>query len=237
MPSLPACQSRLAFPPMCCTDFIDYVVHHHEYPSTVVVCSSREAFLEGIVLSLQAATARDPSSTTEATEQTPHPLLVPTIHQLAASKTISMAFTSSVPHLRAYLASYTPPKNKNPLHDSIVVTKPGSQIPLLAIYGLINLHRATTEYSVQGLSRSLAIAVEAAEAWKLRLLLVENPGDWAPSDPESVSEVATATPGDPWMEQVPFLNSSLVSSDDRLWAGRTVEVRAVVARWCSFSRP
>ncbi|KAI4277101.1 MAG: hypothetical protein LQ337_002022 [Flavoplaca oasis] len=157
----------------------------------------------------------------EEGEETFHPLLVPNIHQLAASKTVSMAFASSLPHLRAYLASYLPPKNL-------------LKCPLLIIYGLIDLHRATTDYSVQGLSRSLAIAVETAELSSMRLLLVEDSADWACSNLESGSEAAAVNVNDPWKEQVPFLNSSVLSSGDRLAAGRTVEIGAVIAKWCDF---
>ncbi|KAL8751409.1 MAG: hypothetical protein Q9199_006435 [Rusavskia elegans] len=224
----------MAIPSMRCHKFIDYILHRHEYPSFVVVCSSREAFLERLSSPLHTRSA-DSSTQIEEIEESPHLLLIPTIHQLAASKTVSMAFASSLPHLRAYLASYVP--LKNPLDDSTVFARPGQQSALLAIYGLINLHHATTEYSVQGLSRSLAVAVEAADAWDMRLLLVEDSEDWESSELESGPEAAAVTAKDPWKEQVPFLNSSALSSDDRLWTGRTVEVRAVIAKWCGFSSP
>lgn len=224
--------SCMAIPPMTCHEFIDHILYRHEHPSSVVVCSSREAFLDRLSSSLHTEAA-DSSTHIEEMEESSHPLLIPTIHQLATSKTVSMAFASSLPHLRAYLASYVPPRN--PLDDSTVLAKPGQQSPLLAVYGLINLHRATTEYSVQGLSRSLAIAVETAETWSMRLLLIEDAVDWGPSSLESEPEAAGITAIDPWKERIPLLNSSVLSSDDRLWTGRTVEVRAVIARWCNVS--
>ncbi|KAL9039813.1 MAG: hypothetical protein Q9180_002304 [Flavoplaca navasiana] len=192
---------------MTCNEFIGYLLHRHE----------------------QSA---DPSTQPEEKEETVHPLLVPTIHQLAASKTVNMAFASSLPHLRAYLASYLPPKDV--LKESKLFPESGQRCPLLVIYGLINLHRATTDYSVQGLSRSLAIAVETAELSIMRLLLVEDSADWECSNLETGSEAAAVTVNDPWKEQVPFLNSSVLSSGDRLAAGRTVEVGAVIAKWCDF---
>ncbi|KAI4227157.1 MAG: hypothetical protein LQ349_006765 [Xanthoria aureola] len=234
MPSEPAYQRFMAVPPMTCHEFIDYILRPHEHPSTVVVCSSREAFLDRLSLSLHTETA-DSSTHIDGTEQSSPPLLIPTIHQLATSKTVSMAFASSLPHLRAYLASYLP--LRSPLDDSALLPPPGQQSPLLAVYGLINLHRATTEYSVQGLSRSLAVAVEAADAWSMRLALVEASEDWESSNLESGPEAAAVTANDPWKEQVPLLSSSVLPSDERLRTGRTVEVRAVIAKWCSFSNP
>ena len=39
----------------------------------------------------------------------------------------------------------------------------------------------------------------------------------------------------PWKEEVPILNSSIRSgSSDRVWAGRTVEIRRVAERWFTF---
>lgn len=234
MPSEPAYQPRMAISPMTCHEFIDYILRPHQYPSTVVVCSSREAFLDRLSLSLHTETA-DSSTHIDETEQSSSPLLIPTIYQLATSKTVTMAFASSLPHLRAYLASYLP--LRSPLDDSTLLPRSGQQGPLLAVYGLVNLHRATTEYSVQGLSRSLAIAVEAAYAWSMRLTLVEASEDWDLSNLESGPEAAAVTANDPWREQVPLLSSSVLPSDERLRSARTIEVRAVIAKWCSFSNP
>ena len=231
MPSHHSSHLHLAIPPMTCNEFIGYLLHRHEHPSTVVVCSSREMFLDRLSSSLHAESA-DPSTLPEEEEETFDPLLVPNINQLAASKTVSMAFASSLPHLRAYLASYLPPKKM--LKESTLLAESGQQCPLLVIYGLIDLHRATTDYSVQGLSRSLAIAVETAELSSMRLLLVEDSADWECSNLESGPEAAAVTVNDPWEEQVPFLNSSVLSSRDRLDAGRTVEIGAVIAKWCDF---
>lgn len=232
MPSEPAYQPRMAISPMTCHEFIDYILRRHEHPSTVVVCSSREAFLDRLSRSLHTETADSPNHIDETEESSP-PLLIPTIYQLATSKTVTMAFASSLPHLRAYLASYLP--LGSPLEDSALLPPPGQPSPLLAVYGLINLHRATTEYSVQGLSRSLAITVEAADAWSMRLMLIEASEDWESSDLESGPEATAVTANDPWKEQVPLLSSSVLPSDERLRTGRTVEVRAVIAKWCSFS--
>lgn len=234
MPSHSSGHLGSALPPMRCNDFIEYVLQNHVAPTTILVCSSREMFLESLQLSLQIDDPLQGSGLTGESDDIPHPLLVPTIHQLATSKTISMAFTPTIPHLRAYLATYAP--SEGTTCQANARTKPGCQIPMLAIYGLLSLHRTTTEHSVQGLSRSLAIAAEAAETGSTRLILTEDLGDRGPSTAESNSEALPAPARDPWTEQVPLLNSSLALSDDRVWAGRTVDVRAVVGKWCKIVR-
>ena len=109
-------------------------------------------------------------------------------------------------------------------------TKPGSQYPMLAIWGLAKLHRSTAEHSAQGLSRTLATAVEMAKLNGQRLVLAESRG----SDGEG-EYGSGGSGGDPWKEQVPLLSGSVrFGGEDRVWDGRTVEVRRVVGRWCRF---
>ena len=39
----------------------------------------------------------------------------------------------------------------------------------------------------------------------------------------------------PWKEQVPVLSGSIrFGGEDRVWAGKTIEVGHVLARWCRF---
>ncbi|KAL8707019.1 MAG: hypothetical protein Q9225_007883 [Loekoesia sp. 1 TL-2023] len=233
MPSHCSHQPGQALPPMRCLELIDYVLHNHESPTTIIICSSRETFLKTLHLSLQADTTSEEPTSTTANNQL-HPLLLPTIHQLAASKTVELAFAPNLPHLRAYLASYTP--GRSSVLGKPVSAKPGNRIPMLAIYGLLALHRATTEYSVQGLSRSLAVAAEAAHTWGMQLILTEDADSLELRNMEPVVEGERAVSQNCWKEQVPLLNSSITLSSDRAWAGRTVEVGAVVAKWCRITR-
>ncbi|KAL8666268.1 MAG: hypothetical protein Q9202_001537 [Teloschistes flavicans] len=219
----------LALAPMEAVDVIEHVLQNHVAPTTMVVCSSREDFLEKIHSSLSVKLQQQDFS-----DNMSHPLLLPTIHQLATSRTVDIAFVPTLPHLRAYLASYAAKEGLQ--HGPAVLAKPGSQVSMLAVYGLLSLHRSTTEYSVQGLSRSLALAVETAAAWKMQLVLVEDPGDWDIETSEQQDEAETQPARDVWKEQVPLLNSSIALSDDRGWAGRTVEIGAIVGRWCIIRR-
>ncbi|KAI4280932.1 MAG: hypothetical protein L6R35_005798, partial [Caloplaca aegaea] len=235
MPQHYPSQSGLALPPMGCHALIDYMLQNHEAPTTMVICSSREAFLVGLQSSMQADNLNGNTVDSTPPDASIHPLLIPTIHQLAASSTITIAFTPSLLHLRAYLACYAPARDSEPTSNTFA--RRGSQSAMLVIYGLLKLHRDTTEYSVQGLSRSLAIAVEAANTWRMRLTLVEPLEDTQLPAPEPIMETGAVSPPDPWSEQVPLLNSSLAPTNGSTCAGRTVEVGAVVARWCSIARP
>ncbi|KAI4132973.1 MAG: hypothetical protein LQ338_000440 [Usnochroma carphineum] len=223
-----------ALPPMRCNGLIEHVLQHHKAPTTVIVCSSREAFLESLQSSLEADNANEDIAMTGTMDASPHPLLVPTIHQLATSKTVDIAFAPTLPHLRAYLASYAPTKASK--YMSAALAKSRSRCQMLAIYGMLKLQRTTTEHSVQGLSRTLAVAAEAADYWGMRLTLVEAPEDSEPPAAELNVEIETAAPQDPWAAQVPLLNSSLALSNDRVLAGRTVDAGAVISRWCKIVR-
>ena len=103
---------------------------------------------------------------------------------------------------------------------------------MLAVWGLANLHRSTAEHSAQGLSRSLAAAVEAAKFNGQRLVLAESTTLSGKVEYEGVG-----SGGDPWKEQLPLLSGSVrFGGEGRLWAGKTVEVERVVGRWCRFVR-
>ncbi len=233
MAALPSSRAGVALPPLACHELIENVLRYYGPPTTIVVCSSREAFLESLHLSLQTNHSTEDSAEHGRTDASIHPLLLPTIHQLATSRTIDVAFAPTLAHLRAYLASYIPPSESKP--TSTAFDKPGSHVAMLVVYGLLELHRTTTEYSVQGLSRTLAVAVEAANLGGVRLTLVEAPQSPEPPANESMVDVGTTTPRSPWGDQIPLLNSSLTLSNHRAWAGRTVGVAAVIARWCRIA--
>ena len=106
---------------------------------------------------------------------------------------------------------------------------------MLAIWGLASLHRSTAEHSAQGLSRTLAAAVETAKVNGQRLVLAEGIALDGGVEGEGVEGEGVGSGGEPWKEQVPLLSGSVrFGGEERVWAGRTVEVRKVVGRWCRF---
>ena len=223
----------VALPPLLCADFINFLLQHQNTATTLVLCSSREAFLEELQISIQLM---HPQSLAEGqvddASASLHPLLIPTIHLIATSRCIRLAFVPTLPHLRAYLVASKPVLDPDPAQS---IDDPSRcQTQLLAVWGMARLHRSTAEHSAQGLSRTLAIAVEAAKLRQQRLVLAESCG----LDERNVHIPCNAS-GEPssniWKEQVPLLSGSIrFGGEERAWAGRTVEVGRVVMRWCKF---
>ncbi len=119
--------------------------------------------------------------------------------------------------------------------------KPGKKTPLLVVYGLLELHRDTSEWSAQGLGNSIAGLVEAGWRTRRQVVLLEercmddgskNAGGDVELEEKRKSGVKV------WEERVPMLNGSVrragLESEDGGWSGRTVEVGRILARWFKF---
>ncbi|KAI9705487.1 MAG: hypothetical protein M1836_006242 [Candelina mexicana] len=210
------------------TELIEYILDHHAAPSTLIICSSRETFLHQLLTLIQKPHSSSPPPAGDNTSETSpqservHRLLIPTLHLLSTSCTISLAFCPTLQHLRAYLTIYqaSAPSPSPPLD------KPGTRVPIFALLNAIALHRSTPDLSAQGLSRTFAAAVEAAVRGKMTLIVSEcgNIGEDGGLESE------------PWEEQVPLLNGVLrgLGAEGRVGAGRTVKIRRVLERWCVF---
>ena len=213
-------------------DFLEYILQNSAAPSTIVVCSSREAFLERIDLSIRQSFNDDVSSLTgEGVSKPQHALLLPTIQLLAKSRTIDLTFTPTLQHLRAYLAIQN--ANRIETRETEAQGMSSQHSPMLAILGLLDVHRPANEFSAQGLSRTVSIAVEASMALGRKLIVAEILPAIEDKDAMAVEENENEVQSDPWMEKIPILNGSIRSGDEeRVWAGRTIEVARVVGRWC-----
>lgn len=121
--------------------------------------------------------------------------------------------------------------------------KPGRKTPLLVVYGLLELHRDTSEWSAQGLGNSVAGLVEAGWRTGRKVVLLEERGmgdDLGDGDGNVGTEERRKGRGRVWEERVPMLNGSVrragLESEDGGWSGRTVEVGRILARWFRFGR-
>ncbi|KAI9821754.1 MAG: hypothetical protein M1827_002335 [Pycnora praestabilis] len=213
------------------SELFEYVLEHHTAPTNIIICSTREAFLTELLTSVHNAHPPAPPGDAEAQESlhdpTPtHPLLIPTIHLLFTSSTINIAFCPTLQHLRAYLTTYSNPT----LSLASSSSQQGVGIPMLVVMDAIGLHRSTSDYSAQGLSRTFAVAVEAAARERMKLVITESEYS---ADEEGGSEQI-----DLWEEQVPLLNGTFrgLNGEGRGWVGRTVKIRSVAERWCVFER-
>lgn len=203
-------------------DLIHYLLDHHALPSTLVVCSSKAAFLDIIRHDPGAENPGEPlyqASRAEGSWRTP------TLRMLSASRTVKVAFCPDITHLRAYLATYRTRaesergKETAPQHKAVQ--------SILAILNPIQLHRPTAAFSAQGLNRTLSVAIEAAHHTDSKLVVAE-----CPVAQEAHTETART---DPWDEELSILNV-MTKRLGELSVGRTVKARTVAERWCTFER-
>lgn len=182
----------------------------------LIVCGSRTEFLVQISAAIRSQTA-DPNA------ETRHYLLTKTIGLLANSSKIHLAFCPSLESVRAYLAVLTSD------HETALEADSPENLQVLAILDLVALHATTTEFSAQGLSRTLSTAIETAYRAGLDLVLCECTNAVDPSSPDWGARL--------WDTQVPLLNGSLrIRGEDGAWGGRGVPVKRVAERWFEFGQ-
>jgi hypothetical protein len=193
--------------------------------TVLIVCSTKNHLLEQIIPVLSAEepvqknSRRQSSEADETSEDVAsHQLLHTTLQLISASKAIKLAFCPTINTLRAYLSTLTATHS----------TKPPPQACLL-ILDLILLHHATSEFSVQGLMRSLASSVEAAARNQMDLYLCECKDILDLDNPDRGPGL--------WDAQVPLLSGSVrLRGDDAAWSGRMISVRDIAGRWFEFER-
>lgn len=205
-------------------------------PTTLVVCSDRHAFLDDLAHSL-----RQHHDTVQGNglEQ----LLVPSLHNLSITRHVQLAFCASVQALLAYLTAYDRP-------GYVHVEESEGQERLIVVNPLA-LHRPTSSFSAQGLSRTFATVVDTASRIGATLHIVECQGSRRGSEMHFEDDASmldgedevhvTAEEQDPWEQDVSILNVSArrfgPASSERAWAGRTVKAKRIAARWFRFHDP
>lgn len=195
--------------PLSPSGFISHIFHSHcAHPTTLLICGLTQAdFLSALAQDLNASPASP-----YATEL----LSPPSLAQLSISRHIRTLFMPTVSHLRAFLSVFS-------IHDSRVPPPPLSPSspqppPLLVAYNFISSHRDTSEWSIQGISSTAAVLIEAAKREGLRAVVV---------DPTPVN----------LDEKVPVLSGSskrmlgTAADGEAGWTGRTAELNKVVRRW------
>ena len=163
--------------------------------------------------------------------------LSPSLQLLAASRKVKLAFTPTLPHLRAYLAAFNPSTKYGAAW--LQCRQSSFPVPILLILGLVDLHRPTNEHSAQGISRTIAIAVESARLAGLKLVIGEYHKGADNNDVngfhEGVTGVSDRATQDPWAEEIPILSGSIrFGNNEELRTGSTVDVGRVLKRWCKF---
>ena len=217
---------------------MQYILKSHAPPSTLIICSTKDAFLRQTKVALQGDADQDHENRTAIPQ---HTWTTPTLRLLASSRTVKVAFCPELPHLRAYLTAYAYRASTD--QD---IRMPQSTLRrstrILAILNPIQLHRPTSAFSAQGLNRTLATAVDAAYHTGSRLLLAECPSSQqtVPDEDTAIDlgsdDALAALPAtsNPWDDEVSILNVTTKSfgAGERGWVGRTVKVRTIAERWC-----
>ncbi|KAF7869741.1 hypothetical protein EAF04_004525 [Stromatinia cepivora] len=269
--------SPIALPPALPSELLTWILNHSAYPTNILICKSRAAFVSSLLADITSNTSLPPVSsndipssppypttTTAPTETPSHSLLLKTLHQISISRHISLIYIPTTSHLRAYLSvlsAETPSKIEAPPDRKW--DKLGMKRAMIVVYGLVELHRDTSEWSAQGLSRSLAGLVEMGGRDKRTVVCLEEgrretgrsaelnlygegegdfdginiDGDGVESD-ENRGQDKRTWKG--WDEKVPMLNGSVrragLEGEDSSWSGRTVEVGRIFARWFDFGK-
>ncbi|KAJ5165792.1 hypothetical protein N7492_006088 [Penicillium capsulatum] len=179
----------------------------------LIVCGTRTEFLVQLSAAIRSQRADSNASPR-------HDLLTKTIGLLANSSKIQLTFCSSLETLRAYMAVFgvTPEAERSPCREKQLV-----------ILDMVALHVSTTEFSAQGLSRTMAAAVEAASRTEMDLVLYECTNAVNPTSSEWGERL--------WATRIPLLNGSVrIRGEASAWAGRGVSVQQVAQRWFVFEK-
>ena len=220
--------------PLTLPGLLDYILKSQSSTSstTLIICSSRHVFLDHLSRSLHDDEPGEHQSNLQN-------LLAPTLYNLFTTQHVKLAFCASVQTLLAYLTAHG--RSGTEHLDTI------AERPRLVLVNPLALHAATPSFSAQGLSRTFAAATETASRIKAELWIVECQMEQRASDRHDEEDVEmegetndleSVDLQDPWEHEVSILNVSArrfgSGTDGRVWAGRTVKVRSIAARWFRF---
>ncbi|GIJ86072.1 hypothetical protein Asppvi_004945 [Aspergillus pseudoviridinutans] len=197
------------------SDFLQHLLSNVADVTVLVICSTREAFLEQLY--------DDVSSHTRDTA-TKHALLTKSLGMLSSSSGIQLAFCPTLEHFRAFISMLS---SRSRLEETSTSDRHNNKRPLMAVLNPIALHLPSSEFSAQGLSRTLATAVEVCNKEAMDLVLCECGGVTESVDIECGEAL--------WYVEVPLLNGATRRGEgEGIWSGRSVPVRRIVQRWFEF---
>jgi hypothetical protein len=205
--------------------------HSRHSSTTLIICRERQDFFEQLLHQVLHSGARLRPDAPPSSQQAPddhgeqrarareHAFLTPIFQLLSSSKSINLVFCPTVSTLRAYLASFNPCVRQDPMPS-----RPPSQ---MLIIDLLALHHGTSEFTLQGLSRSFSSAVSTAYRAESSLTLIECKEVNDPTSPHRGPNL--------WGAQVSLLSGSVkIGQEGSRWAGRSITIRKIAARWFTF---
>jgi len=211
-------------------------------PTDLIVCSTREEFLDQILSRLDHRNAEQtvppissgPEGGGEDTNETDvaggsssssksvsEILSPPTLRLLYSSEFVHVIFCPAIMVLRGYLSGYVP----KGLPSSSISPASVPQFPgQITVLNLLALHHGSSEFTVQGLSQTLANAVSAAHRTRRVLRLVEC---------KDATDLSHRSHGSAlWQAEVPLLSGSIkIGPEGASWGRRTISVERVASRW------
>ncbi|RKF58936.1 hypothetical protein OnM2_064050 [Erysiphe neolycopersici] len=252
-----------ALPSLSPSELLIYLLKRQSFFSTLIICQKREDFISSLVSDISLVPQHqkwpknnDPSKTfswfsTEESDQNEdyerqNLLLVPTLHQVAISQHTHVVFVPTVTHLRAYLATFPSEmeaKSTSPLdpENNPRDIDSSSKTTFLFVYGLVDLHRDTCEWSAQGLSNTIAGLIESGRRSCKKIVVMEK---WAKENfVEGGGDELDANSGGTsrysiWENRVPILHTSANITgphfEEQPWSGRNTEIGRILARWFRF---
>lgn len=221
--------------PVTTTSLIEHVVKSRAPHKHLVICTNKASFLRQLLHSIH----KQQSGLREHEERAPsdytvHPLLIRTLSLLRATESVHLAYCSSLSALHACLAALADKYHDDARITAGLETREG---PALILVNPISLHRESTAFSAQGLSKTFAFAVEAALCGDRKLVVVECVDQEVTEEARRPSAVTDTSDGergdsamdvdaeadqgqdqrrhdregalsDAWDEQIPVLNST-----------------------------
>ncbi|XXG94307.1 hypothetical protein Hte_000561 [Hypoxylon texense] len=230
--------SFLFLSPALPSELLTYILNHDAYPTTLIICSTRADFISSLVDDVHNETvaksspAESVAEAPEAQREKPeretrqHRFLSSPLYQVATSRHIRVVYIPTVTHLRAYLSVFSPEESPVPPPPANFKSS-RDECPRMVLFGFLDMHRDTSEWSAQGLGNSLSTVVELAHRLSWQAAIIESRN----RDSSSALE-------DMLKEHIPFLSGGGrrpgLDSDEGGWTGRTVEVGRVMKRWFRF---
>ena len=221
--------------------FLDFLLRDAHKRTHVMMCMTRETFLHRLLQSSSSSNADPEVAIESASSLLLQKLLAPNLNNLSKTQGISITFTPTVQHLRASLASIDGNLEAITWGRSELDATMDSRTTLVVVYGSLDLHIDTSEFSAQGLSRTMALVIETINRTRVRLLMaecdrfVEQDRQSEQDDPSAGTLCEGQQLINPYTMEVPVLNrASGLGRDGLHWAGKTVQVGRVLARWCLF---
>ena len=219
---------------------MQYILKSHAPPSTLIICSTKDAFLRQTKVALQGDADQDHENRTAIPQ---HTWTTPTLRLLASSRTVKVAFCPELPHLRAQPDSIRIPRINGPRYSNATVHPTA-----------LNSHPSKNPKPNPASSAHFSILGSRSEPHPcyccrrcVSYCEVDSSLAECPSSQQTVPDEDTAidlgsddalaalpATSNPWDDEVSILNVTTKSfgAGERGWVGRTVKVRTIAERWC-----